>query len=251
MGRIAKKPRNVKGDKRPKQPPRYTIRKDTLGRRYAIDKRNGKRVAVSKADNERTRRRAASGVSKPPKAATKAPQIFHGIKPLKPSKAPKAKSTKSQKRKRSEAAKKGWEKRRAKIIPLEVQREYIVQLGREIGAFAIPEGMRMHVVGGIADRSETYPKVKIAADDAFVKLEAEYYNRKLAMIESKPLPEATATPRFDKHHGAGMGQLIRDRLAGAMDLADIDQLIEEMSENPDYDFDTRELYTLYFSPEVA
>ncbi len=239
MGRIAKKPRNVKGDKRPKQPPRYTIRKDTLGRRYAIDKRDGKRVAVSKADNERERRR---------KAAAKASKIFHGIKPLKPPKAPKVKS---QKKKRSEAAKKGWETRRAKAIPPKVQREQVIQLGREIGAFAIPEGMRMHVVGGIADRAELYPKVKQAADEAFDLMQLDFYTRRVAIHEGKPPPTPTLTPRFDKHHGQGMGQLVRDRLAGAMDLADIDQLIEEMSEDPDYDFDTRELYTLYFSPEVA
>lgn len=242
MSRIAKKPRSVKGvkgQKQAKKPPRYTIRKDTLGRRYAIEKRTGKRVSVSKADNERIRRR---------KTAEKIRPVFRRIKPPKPVKVTKPKT---KKQKRSEAAKRGWETRRAKTIPIEVQQEQIVELGRQLGAFAIPEGMRMRVLNSVADRSEIYPKVQNAATEAFAKLQIEFYSRKLATLEKRPLPVPTMTPKFDKKHGVGMGQLVRDRLAGAMDLADIDQLIEEMAEDPDYDFSTRELYTLYFSPDVA
>lgn len=236
MGRIAKKPRSVKRQKAQKAPPRYTIRKDALGRRYAIDKRNGKRVSLSKADNERAKRRQASK------------EVFRGIRELKPLKPQKAKT---QKQKRSEAAKKGWETRRKREKPPITERT-LKRLGREVGAFIIPEGMRMHIVGGIADRSEIYPKVKIAADLAYAEIQSEFYNRQLAVLRGKKVPPPTTeTPKFDKHHGAGMGQLVRDHLAGAMDLADIDQLIEQMAEDPDYDFDTRELYTLYFSPQVA
>lgn len=239
MGRIAKKPRVVKGGKKPKQPPRYTIRKDSLGRRYAIDKRNGKRVSVSKADDERAKRK---------KATAKPQVIFHRIKPPKQPKQPKAK-TKS--KKRSQAAKKGWETRRKREQP-PISERSIKRLGEEVGAFAIPEGMRMHVVGGIADRSEEYPRVKDAADLAFAQLQADFYRRQVALLEGKKtIPSPTPTPKFDKKFGIGLGQMIRDRLAGARDLADIDQMIEEMAEDPDYDMGTRELYTLYFSPEVA
>lgn len=238
MSRIAKKPRNVKRAKGVKKPPRYTIRKDSLGRRYAIDKRDGKRVSLSKANAERERRR---------KAASKAPKVFHGIKPPKPPKAPKAKTSKQ---KRSEAAKKGWETRRQREKP-PISERSIQRVRREVETFAIPEGMRMHILNGIADRADHYPKVKTVADEAFDHLMLEHYARRIAMHEHRPLP-VTLTPRFDKKFGIGRGQLIRDHLAGARDLQDIDQIAEEMGENPDFeDVPLREIYTLYFSPELA
>ena len=73
MSSIAKKPRNVKRAKTSKtssKPPRYTIRKDSLDRRYAIDKRTGKRIPIVKAEKERERRRKAAA-------------IFRGIKSVK------------------------------------------------------------------------------------------------------------------------------------------------------------------------
>ena len=107
MVRIAKKSKSVKRVKPLKTvakskkaihsklaPPRYTIRKDSLDRRYAIDKRTGQRVSVYVAEKERATRKK------------KAAQLFHGIRP------PKRKSTRkktvpsSQRKKRSEAAKK-------------------------------------------------------------------------------------------------------------------------------------------------
>ncbi|VVB55217.1 Uncharacterised protein [uncultured archaeon] len=254
MSRIAKKSRTVKGGKKPKtsrtapvkakkkpSPTRYTIRKDSLDRRYAIDKRTGKRVSVAKADIERAKRK---------KAAAKATPVFRGIKPLK---APKPVSAKTRRQKRSQAAKKGWETRRQRAIIEQppISERSLKRLGEEVGAYAIPAGLRMHIMGGIADRAEDYPKVKDAADQAFAKIQVDFYSRRVAMLEDRPLPEPTATPKFDKHHGVGMGQLIRDRLALARDLSDIDQMIEEMAEDPEYDATARELYTLYFSPEVA
>jgi hypothetical protein len=240
MVRIAKKPRTVKGKKgkKPAQtvekrvtqkpsPPRYTLKKDSLGRRYAIDKRTGRRVSVSKAEKERVQRK---------KAAAKQRELFRGITPT------KGKVSK----KRSKAAKKGWETRRKRALQPDIQ-----QLRRLMGDYAFPEGMRIFIPNGIADRSSVYPKVKERADYAFDVLMADHYIRRRARNEGKPIPPATPTPRFDRLYGPGIGQLIRDRLAGAMDLADIDQLIEELANDPDYDFSTRELYTLYFSPEVA
>lgn len=235
MKSIANKSRSVKGKKGIKpspKPPRYTLKKDSLGRRYAIDKRTGQRVSVSKAEKERNQRK-------------KARELFRGIT------VPKKQKAKTLHKKRSEAAKKGWETRRRKLQVKQITVEQIQKLGREVGAFAIPEGMRMHVVGGVADRAEVYPKVKVAADDAFAKIQYDFYGRRVAEIEKRPPPPPIETPRFDRLYGPGLGQMVRDRLAGAMDLADIDQMVEEMADDPDYDFTTRELYTLYFSPEVA
>lgn len=250
MSSIAKKRSSVKGGKRQKKPltepkkakkkpsqPRYTLKKDSLGRRYAIDKRTGRRVSVSTADKERKQRR---------KAAVKAKELFRGITPPKRPKQPKRRVTKKT---RSQSAKKGWETRRKR----ETQKEHLAPLGlgREIGAFAIPENMRVLILNGVADRAESYPKIKAAADLAFSKLQIDFHIRQVALLEDQTPPEPTPTPRFDRMYGAGMGQLVRDRLAGAMDLQDIDQLVEELADDPDYDFTTRELYTLYFSPEAA
>lgn len=249
MARIAKKARSVKQQKTAKQPPRYTIRKDSLDRRYAIDKRTGKRVSLSKAEKERAKRRKSIA------------EVFHGIKlpklpkPAKPSKKPAKpakKPAKPSKKSRSEAAKKGWETRRRNEVPDSVRRRQLIEIGRQVGAFAIPEGMRMHIVGGIADRSEQFPKVKIWSDYAFARLQNDFYSRRVAIFEGQlPPPGIITTPKFDRKFGPGMGQMIRDKLAGARDLADIDQLIEDMAEDPDFGISSRELYTLYFSPEVA
>jgi len=242
MKSIAKKTKKVKGEKGQKplqKPPRYTLKKDSLGRRYAIDKRTNRRVSVSKAEKERVQRK-------------KARELFRGI--TVPKQPKKQKPTVSR-QKRSKAAKKGWETRRRKAItpiaPLESERQRILELGEQIGAFAIPEGMRMRVAGGLADRAEIYPMVENAATEAMARLQIDFNTRRLAALQKRPIPSPTPTPKFDAKYGFGRGAYIRDLLAGARDLQDIDQMIEAMAEDPDYDIPARELYTLYFSPEVA
>jgi hypothetical protein len=259
MTRIAKKSRVVKGkkkkkplqtkvkkvSKKPSNPPRYTIRKDSLDRRYAIDKRTGKRVSVLKADNERIQRRKASAKTVP---------VFRRITP------PKQSKTKSQHLKRSRAAKKGWETRRAKVTPkptpiLEPIEVFLAKprpsTFAELGPLGplIPEGMKVHDLGGIADRSEVYPNVKIAADFSWINLQVEAFARDRALHEGRE-PEPIITPRFDRLYGKGHGAHIRfDYYARAENLEDIDQMVETLNEQDDYD--VRELYTLYFSPEIA
>lgn len=259
MTRIADKSRSVKREKkkkpsqtgssqRTKTPPRYTIRKDSLDRRYAIDKRTGKRVPVLKADQERARRRKI------------VVPVFRGITPKK---AAKAKSTH---KKRSQASKKGWETRRARakeiakvqpavifgpsgpFIPKEKPPPF-ADLG-PLGPL-IPKGMKMHIVGGAADRAEIYPNVKRAADFAWINLQVEAFAQDRAIHEGRE-PSPIITPRFDRLYGEGHGAFVRfNYYARARDLADIDQMIETLAEDGDYDYAARELYTLYFSPEVA
>jgi hypothetical protein len=247
MVRIAKKFRSVKRANsskavaKSKTPPRYTIRKDSLGRRYAIDKRTGQRVSVYVAEKERATRKK------------KAAQLFHGIQP------PKRKSTRkkavpsSQRKKRSEAAKKGWETRRQKLVPppsapilFEGRPPSFAEL---IGPF-IPEGMRMHVVGGVADRSAIYPKVARAADFSWINLQVDAFARQRALAAGQE-PEIVPTPRFDRIYGQGHGAFVRDIDSRATDLQDIDQMVDYFENDDDYDYSSRELYTLYFSPEVA
>jgi hypothetical protein len=235
--RIAKNTRPVKGAKPQKtvSAPRYTIRKDSLGRRYAIDKRTGQRVPTSKADNERARRRKASIEARE--------QLFRGIpkvKPKKVSKLPKAKTTK---KKRSEAAKKGWETRRQH----KVARVPIADVFEGL----IPPEVRTHVAGGIADRSEIYPKVKDAAELAWNELQLDAYTKYVATLKGQK-PEPRPLPHFDQRFGALMGDTVRTYLASqARTLQDIDDIVEELANDPENDYTTRELYTLYFSPEVA
>jgi hypothetical protein len=247
MGRIAKKPRSVKGKKEQnevKSLPRYTIRKDSLGRRYAIEKRTGQRVSVYKAEKERTKRAAARKAIAAPK---KTRQIFRGITAQKPSK------RKISKRKRSEAAKKGWETRRRREAPPPsapiVFEGRPPSFGELIGPY-IPEGMKMHIAGGVADRAAMYPKVAVAADFSWINLQVEAFARQRALSEGQEPPPAN-TPRFDRIYGQGHGAFVRGIYARATDLQDIDQMVDTLENDDDYDYSSRELYTLYFSPEVA
>jgi hypothetical protein len=252
MGRIAKKPRSVKGQKAGKPAPRYAIRKDSLGRRYAIDKRTGKRASVSKAEKERQKRK-------------KAAEQFRGIKPKKAPKPPKA--VKASKAKRSAAAKKGWETRKAKQPLSKAERKAKLRAdllsGRrkpedvseselptpepivnQLGAL-IPEGMRMRTLDGLTDRMETFPKVKAAAENAWGILQRDSYGNQFGegptMVNSQ----------FDRDHGKGMGDYIRyEVFARARDIQDVEQLIEHIMDTDD-DYSSRELYTLFFSPDVA
>jgi hypothetical protein len=65
-------------------------------------------------------------------------------------------------------------------------------------------------------------------------------------------PEPIPTPRFDRLYGEGHGTYVRfNYYARATDLQDIDQMVDTLEQNEDNDYGARELYTLYFSPEVA
>jgi len=254
MSRIAKKSRSVnrgKGQKKVKQPPRYTIRKDSLNRRYAIDKRTGKRVSVLKAEKERLKRK---------KTTTKAIEVFRRITPPKP---PKKQPTR---KKQLESARLGWKRHPIFIKPIIPQvispigpplpSPPIVFEGRppsfaELTGLFIPEGMKMHVVGGIADRAAKYPKVEKAADRAWINLQVEAFaqQRAIGAGEERPL---IITPRFDRLYGKTHGSFIRfNYFAHAANLADIDQMVDTLEQDEDNDYVSRELYTLYFSPEVA
>ena len=252
-----------------KQPPRYTIRKDSLDRRYAIDKRSGKRVPLSKAEDERKKRR---------KQAT----LFYGITPVKKPKKveqPKKVKPKKVKQQKLKAAPRsikkggwrphpvaipkqprGWRPHPVYIAPLqpitpvltkitEYTQEDVLAMGEAIGAFTIPKDERYVVAGGIGERSLIYPKVKEKADDALVDVQFDLLNRRKAEREGRPVPPAVPTSKFDSKFGPGRGQAIRDYVAGARDLFDVDQILEQMTEWPDFDIPLRELYTLYFSPE--
>lgn len=237
MSSIAKKPRSVKGQKGTKKPPRFTIKKDSLGRRYAIDKRTGKRATLSKAEKER-------------KARKKVITAFRGIITKERSKAAKKGWETRRRNERSQAAKKGWETRRKKVIKRTIQIERPPPLGEVLGGL-IPEGMRMHVVGGIADRSEIYPKVANAADRAWINMQVIGHAYIRAKVEGKE-PPPIHTPRFDHLYGEGHGaHVILDFYVLTRDYEELDQAIDYLYEQEDNDYDLRELYTLYFSPELS
>jgi hypothetical protein len=235
---IAKKTRPVKGQKAPKpvSAPRYTIRKDSLGRRYAIDKRTGQRVSTSKADKERVKRRKAA-------AKARKETVFHGIQ-----KQPKAKVTRQRtKKSRSEAAKKGWITRRQRKTPVEP-----VPFAQALGIPSLYfEGIPMRILNGIADRSERYEKVKLSADISWYQIQSDAYAKLVEVAGGRKAPPRP-TPKFDRMFGERLGDMIRTHLfAQARSLEDIDAIVEQLAEDPDNDYTTRELYTLYFSPEVA
>ena len=292
MVRIAKKSRSVKGVKgqnKAKSPPRYTIRKDSLDRRYAIDKRTGRRVSVSVADNERAKRRKTAQKPKSSQRTTKkdlnqryeiidkrtgkrvkADKIFRGITPSKPAKAKKQHKTtksKSSTSKRREAAKKGWETRRNKkylqsylekvskvpIKPIvqEPEVEWRPPTFEELIGPLIPEGVRMESLEeGIAERAAKYPKVAEVAMLAFLRLTAEINDRRYAIMMGQPT-SPIPTPRFDRLYGSGHGEFVRTNyFAQAKNLVELDAINQTLAEDEDNDYNMRELYTLYFSPDV-
>ena len=249
MRRVSKKTKKVKGQKAKTKAPgtlRYTLYKDSLNRRYAVDKRTGKRVSVSKAVKERVKRQ-------------KTITVFRGIEPKK--KTVRTKQPTKKKILRSEAAKKGWETRRKKVKPSSEppSRPGFSQPKRGYDPFAIhfpgppliPLDLRMVTLGGIADRAERFPKVQEAASRAWVRMQADAYARseQLAKGEQATLFQAKL---FDSKHGEGAADLIRFQyFARAMDIQDIDQIVEELIDIEDENYSARELYTLYFSPDVA
>ncbi len=248
MSSIPKKPRSVKGQKGNKKPPRFTIKKDSLGRQYALDKRTGKRAALSKAKKERLQRAAAT--ARELKRLTPKPKRFRGITVNKRSEAAKKGWETRRHNERSKAAKKGWAKRRKKVIADRIIREKPITFAEQVGAL-IPEGMRMHVLNGIVDRSQIYPKVAAAANLAWINMQVNVLDQveatRLGMKES-----TLYTPRFDHLYGENHGSHVYfDYFARAADMQDIDQMIDYLDQNEDNEYVARELYTLYFSPEVA
>jgi hypothetical protein len=238
---IAKKTRPVKGKKPQKtvSAPRYTIRKDSLGRRYAIDKRTGQRVPTSKADKERNKRRKVA-------AKVRKELVFRGIPKVKVTRTKRQSTKKS--RQRSEAAKKGWETRRRRLGMVVEPIPFAQALGIPS---LYPEGMSMRVLGGIADRSERYEKVKLSADISWYQIQQDAYAKLIETARGLKTPPRP-TPKFDRMFGERLGDMIRTHLfAQARSLEDIDAIVEQLAEDPDNDYTTRELYTLYFSPEVA
>lgn len=248
MTRIAKKSRVVKRRKvqKPSSPPRYTIRKDSLDRRYAVDKRTGQRVSLYKAEKERVQRRKA--VKPTPTIPRHKPS-----KVAKPSKkrslaAKKAWQTrKAQAAARSEAARKGWAKRKKAIAPSPVELVPIsVLTPPELLPPPIPPSIRMvPLVENIRDRMARYPKVKEAAEDAFTRLQIEAWNKRGDRLAGKPIPHKMT--REERIEG-NIRDIIAERIT---DPGDIDRVLEQLYDEFDEEFTMRELYSLYFSPDVA
>jgi hypothetical protein len=246
MTRIAKKAGSVKrrtAAKPVKLPsPRYTIRKDSLERRYAVDKRTGQRVSLYKAEKEREQRRKAA------KLAKAIPQH----------KAPKAAKTRSLAAKkgwqtrrakaiaRSDAAKKGWATRRRAIGPAPVELVPISFLTPpERLPPPLPPGILLPLHEDIRDRMARYPKVKEAVEDAFTRLQIEAWNKRGDRLAGKPIPHKMT--REERIEG-NIRDLIAERIT---DPGDIDRVLEQLYIELDEEFTMRELYTLYFSPDVA
>ncbi len=230
MTRISKKKRVVKRRKasKPPSPPRYTIRKDSLDRRYAIDKRTGQRVSLYKAEKERAQRRKAA---KPARIIPRNKSSKH----VKPSK------------KRSLAAKKGWETRRARALqalPTEAVPFSVLTPPERLSQPIPPESL-VPLHPDIRDRMARFPKVKEAAEDAFTRLQIEAWNQYGNRLAGKPIPRKMT--REERIQG-NIRSIIAERIT---DPGDIDRVLDELYIEFDEEFNMRELYTLYFSPDVA
>lgn len=257
MTRIAKKTRLVKRQKAKKQPvspTRYTIRKDSLERRYAIEKRTGQRVSLYKAEKERKKRREAQKAIpryKTPKLRKPTIQRSRAAKKGWATRKAKAQA-------RSDAAKRGWDKRRLQtkgkargwdVLSPKDSPSIIttvlktVPLPPGVSLISLEEAReKVEVAGRISDRYPLYPKVEATARLAFIDLQREILGQ---------IPPYTPR-KFDRLHGKGEAQRIRwEEFGQARDIGDIDYIIERLLESEENDYTARELYTLYFSPEVA
>ncbi len=249
MTRIAKKRRSVKrrnaskpAKTRLSAKPRYTIRKDSLDRRYAVDKRTGQRVSLYKAEKERKQRQ----------------KIIQSVRPIPRHKTPKtAKSSKkrslaakkgwatrkAQALARSEAAKKGWAKRKkpetVELVPISV-----LTPPERLPPLLPPGVLIVPLHEGVKDRIDRYPKVRQAAEDAFTRLQIEAWNKRGDRLAGKPMPVLTREDRIKSN----IRDLIAERIT---DFADIDRVIDQLYDELDEEFSMRELYELYFSPDVA
>lgn len=243
MTRIAKKSRVVKRRKKAKPSPtplRFTIRKDSLDRRYAIDKRTGQRVSLQKAEKERKqRRKAAQPIPryKPPKLRKPAKSRSLAAKKGWATRKARAKA-------RSEAAKKGWAKRKATVYIPPVEDIVPISTLTPPEEKLVPKGVMMVSLTGVADRMAFYPNVKRAVEFAFAELQLEAWRKRAEMLEGKHPPKLTKEEQIQSN----IRDLIAERIANP---ADIDRVVAELYEELDEEFTVRELYTLYFSPEVA
>jgi hypothetical protein len=238
--RIAKKARSVKRQKRaePLPPPRYTIRKDALDRRYAIDKRTGQRVSLQKAEKERVKRRKVAQAipqHKAPKA--KKPNKTRSVAAKRAWKVRKERI-----QARSEAAKRGWQSRRERMAPSPVAPAPIAPVP---SVELIPPGLTLvPLAGNSADRAELYPKVKQALEYAFARIQQEGWEKRAALFEGKPPPKLTREEQIKSN----IRDLIVDRIQNTVD---IDRVVAELYDELDGEYSQRDLYEIYFSPEVA
>ena len=253
MARIAKKSRSVKRQnavKSAKNPLRYVIRKDSLDRRYAVDKQTGQRVSLYRAEKERKQRKPVKPakliprhkISKPRRKVAKAP------KPSKRSLAAKKgwETRKARTLGRSEAAKKGWATRRKAALPKPVELVPISVLTppeRLFPDIELPPYM-LPLHGLFADRMALYPKVKQAAEDAFVRLQTEAWTKRADLLEEKKPVKLTREEQIQSN----IRDLIAERIT---DPVDIEHVVEQLFLQLDQEYSVRELYEIYFSPEVA
>jgi hypothetical protein len=233
--RIAKKARSVKRQKRaePLPPPRYTIRKDALDRRYAIDKRTGQRVSLQKAELERAKRRkVAQAIPQHKAPKTKKPSKTRSVA------AKRAWEVRKERiQARSEAAKRGWQSRRERVAPSPVAPAPSVEL--------VPPGLTLvPLAGSIAHRAELYPKVTQAVAYAFARIQFEGWEKRAALLEGKPRPKLTREDQIKSN----IRDLMVDRLQNEVD---IDRVVAELYDELDAEYSERDLYEIYFSPEVA
>jgi hypothetical protein len=254
MTRIAKKKTIVKRQTKAKAVKialRYVIRKDSLDRRYAVNKATGQRVSLYRAEQERKEHRQALKLQKPVKRPKNIPRNKI-IKPRKvtgkakkPSKrnlaAKKGWATRKAKAlARSEAAKKGWETRRKarEIVPIStLTPPETLPPELEVPYYLVP-------LESLRERMALYPNVKRAAEDAFTRLQLEAWTKRANLLEGKPSPKMTR----DELLQSNIRDLIAERIR---DPGDADRVLTQLCIQFNGEWPLRELYHLYFSPDVA
>jgi hypothetical protein len=216
--RIPKKKPVVKSQKQ-KKPAKYKQKKDSLGRRYTVDVKTGKRVSNAFGDREKAKRKTTA---KPVAPKAKKPRIPRNTK-----RQPKSKALAAAKKKIA-----ALEKRLAE------RQEYLEQRRRhaEEAEEFIPISSIKGMVEDLRIRAKKYVRVQIALDRA-----ADF-----ARFESFEVLDAH---RFGRP--PTLEELIRIKLQDRLDNTeeDFDSIADSLAN--EYDTDISEIYEIYMSPDAA
>jgi len=207
--KVAKKPRPVK---------RYIQRKDSLGRKYTIDRKTGKRVRneLAKAKKRKAPKREFKRVRelerKVSKLATELEQRATELKQT----TTELEETRAREHERAE--REAIEAEEAEFVPVET----------------IPGFMQLTAV-----RAEKYPKIGMALDHAVGFAATEFLGIQRRIAEGyEPTEEELLRARLMTSH---LGEDER--------YDNLDDAAHGLAE--EYGLEVREVYTLFFSPEIA
>jgi hypothetical protein len=217
---------------------RYVKKKDAIGRVYTLDRKTGKRASRTLWEREQ-KKIARQYTPKNKRVPTKRVKISEQVQRIERAKRAAQTRRRNQKlrekeaRIRSERAIRGWDTRRERqaiveerITPTKWQEQF-TPLGTEFGI-------------SLREKCRRYPKVLGATLDALAYAATEY--RKI----TPKIMDGSYTPTADEWIRA---QLMSAHIGNNAEFTNFEQAAAAMSEQ--FDKTVKEVYQLFFSPDVA